>query len=84
MMKLNSKIYQVVEEVNGVLDESWYEYRVRLVDDHNVLIDEFDSLTETYNERKAQRLSKQQAVDEVGEIAEDVLYGNADNWFDLT
>lgn len=82
-MILESKIYAVSDRVPGVSDESWYEYRVRLLDDENCVIDEWDSLFETYNGVKGQRLRREAARNAVREIRDDVENGEADSWFDI-
>lgn len=82
-MWLKSTVYAVSDRVPGVSDESWYEYRVRLLDDENCTIDRWDSLFETYNGVEGQRLSKSESEAAVEEIKQDVKCGNADEWFDI-
>ena len=58
----------------------WYEYNATLLNRKTgQLVDEWDSLSETYN--GVQRLTKAKAEASVAEIAKDVKSGHADKWF---
>lgn len=75
-------VYQVAEHIPGEEDEDWYEYRVFLFRGET-LVDEWDSLAETYNGVKGQRLDYREAQAAVEEVIEGVQEGNAENWFNI-
>lgn len=63
-------------------DPSWFEYEVFLENENGEVIDEWDSIIETYNGVKGQRLSEKKAQEAIDEIMEDVNENNeADMWF---
>ena len=57
----------------------WWEYEVRLLDSDGDVVDEWDSLSETYN--GVQQLTQSNAKKAVAEIAADVKAGKASLWF---
>jgi hypothetical protein len=68
---VSGEIYNVKRAICGVPDEEWYEYRVELVKNGEV-ISSFDSRLETYNGVEGQRLSKSGAKEAVKQIKEEV------------
>jgi hypothetical protein len=77
--RLTATIYPVSDD-----DPDWWEYRVHLWDrDTDELVDEWDSLCETYNGVPGQRLSFEEAERAVERIRDSVTDGNAADWFDL-
>jgi len=76
-------VYRVSNVVQGVEDDSWFEYRVELLDGDETL-DEWDSRVETYNGVEGQRLTERKARHTCEEIKEDVeQFGKASNWFNV-
>lgn len=80
---VEGQVYQVQDMLGEDYtdDEDWYEYRVQLVNQGGEIVDEWDSLGETYNGVPGQRLSKDKAEESLQEIRQDVRKGNADMWF---
>ena len=70
----DSEIYRVSERD----DPEWHEYIVRLLDSRGQIVDEWNSLSETYN---GQRLTKAECERAVVEIKADVAADNAKAWF---
>jgi len=66
-------------------DESWFEYRVFLKNSKGKIVAEWDSLYETYNGVKGQRLSKSKAQSAIDEIKEDINEKGEDPslWFNI-
>jgi len=58
--RVETDVYRVADRYRYATDESWYEYRVKLYL-NDELIDEWDSIIETYNGVKAQRLTQKSA-----------------------
>lgn len=78
--ELEANIYPVSEVIDDA-DDDWYEYQVKLVDvESGEVVDEYDSLTETYN--KDDGLTEETAQEAVDEIREDVEAGLEFYWFD--
>lgn len=76
-------VYRVSNVVQGVEDDSWFEYRVELLDGDEAL-DKWDSRLETYNGVEGQRLTERKARHTCEEIKEDVeQFGKASNWFNV-
>jgi hypothetical protein len=76
-------VYRVSNVVQGVEDDSWFEYRVELLDGDETL-DKWDSRVEAYNGVESQRLTQRKARHTCEEIKEDVeQFGKASNWFNV-
>ena len=67
--------------VHGSWDDypDWYEYEMFLYGPNGEIVDEWDSLSETYN--GVQRLSRETAERAVKEIVDDVAAGKVEHWF---
>lgn len=72
---------QLGEEACQAIPSDWYEYRVTLLGPKGEIIDEYDSLIESYN--GFQTLSRDDASDSLKEIIEDCLKGKIENWFNV-
>lgn len=76
--RVYGKVYNVAKEQKEQFgesitnDESWFEYRVFLENSKGEIVDSWNSLNETYNGVKGQRLSKEKAKSAIDEIKTDI------------
>lgn len=76
-------VYKVSNVLESVDDDTWFEYRVELLKQDEIL-DKWDSRLETYDGVEAHRLTERKARHTCEEIKEDVEhFGKADEWFDV-
>ena len=64
-------------------DPSWFEYRVMLLDEDGDIVDEWNSLDETYNGAISRRLTEEGALAAIEEIRTAVKAGCAADWFSV-
>lgn len=76
-------VYRVCDRIETVNDKNWWEYKVRLLDNGDV-VDSWDSRLATYNGKESQRLNKSSAIEAAKRVKQEVEgSGSVSGYFEV-